>query len=180
MDEALSSDQFWWASAKPWWSLEEIIRGAVLCFSIIKDIPAIDNAKIEQARALYEKIISTAFQWKKSGKVYNMLNAQKNTTKIPFKERTLEQGGEKAVEYLAFTELFKRLEKEASAKGEYEKAILWRDAVWKIENKSDIYDAMHVIDLLRLEIPNYEIEQILTQHKEQYQKIRGGQPEQRE
>ncbi|MEK7217727.1 MAG: hypothetical protein AAB374_02370 [Patescibacteria group bacterium] len=180
MDEALSSDQFWWASAKPWWSLEEIVRGAVLCFSIIKDIPAIDNAKIEQARALYEKIISTAFQWKKSGKVYNMLNAQKNTTKIPFKERTLEQGGEKAVEYLAFTELFKRLEKEASAKGEYEKAILWRDAVWKIENKSDIYDAMHVIDLLRLEIPNYEIEQILTQHKEQYQKIRGGQPEQRE
>lgn len=179
MDEALSSDQFWWASAKPWWSLEEIVRGAVLCFTIIKDIPAIDNSKIEQARSLYEKIISTAFQWKKSGKVYNMLNAQKNITRIPFKERTFEQGGEKATEYAAFMDLFKRLEKEAATNGEYEKATLWRDAVWKIENKSDIYDAMHVIDLLRLEIPNYEVEQILAQYKEQYLKIRGGQPEQR-
>ena len=179
MDEALSSDQFWWASAKPWWSLEEIVRGAVLCFSIIKDIPTIDNAKIEQARSLYEKIISTAFQWKKSGKVYNMLNAQKNITRIPFKERTLEQGGEKATEYVAFIDLFKRLEKEAATKGEYEKATLWRDAVWKIENKSDIYDAMHVIDLLRLEIPNHEVEEIIEKYKQKYREIRGGQPEQR-
>ncbi len=179
MDEALSSDQFWWASAKPWWSLEEIVRGAVLCFSIVKGIPAIDNAKIEQARSLYEKIISTAFQWKKSGKVYDMLSAQKDITRIPFKERTLEQGGEQATEYAAFMDLFTRLEKEAAASGEYEKAILWRDAIWKIENKSDIYDAMHVVNLLRIEIPNHEVEKILTQYKEQYRKIRGGQPEQR-
>lgn len=178
-DEALSSDQFWWASAKPWWSLEEIVRGAVLCLSIVKDIPSIDNAKIEQARSLYEKIITTAFQWKKSGKVYDMISAQKDITRIPFKERTLERGGEMAAEYAAFMDLLKRLEKGAAAKGEYEKATLWRDAIWKIENKSDIYDAMHAINLLRIELPNYEVENILARYKEQYRRMRGGQPEQR-
>ena len=179
MDEALSSDQFWWASAKPWWSLEEIVRGAVMCFTIIRDMPGIEKDKIEHARFLYEKIISTAFQWKKSGRVYNMLQAQKNITRIPFKERTLERGGDEEAKYKAFLDLFRKLEKEAAAKGEYEKAILWRDAVWKIENKMDIYDAMHVVDLLRLEIPNFEIEEIIKEYQNKYRKIRGGQPEQR-
>ncbi len=179
MDEALSSDQFWWASAKPWWSLEEIVRGAVMCFSIIKDIPAIDKEKVEHARFLYEKIISTAFQWKRSGKVYDMLQARKNITKIPFKERTFEKGGDEEAKYLAFIELLKTLEKEAVGKGEYEKAILWRDSIWKIENKSDIYDAMHAIDLLRMEIPNFEVEEIIKKYQKKYREIRGGQPEQR-
>ena len=179
MDEALSSDQFWWASAKPWWSLEEIVKGAVMCFSIIKDIPGISKEKIDHASFLYEKIVSTAFQWKRSGKVYNMLQAQKSITRIPFKERTFEQGGEEGEKYKAFLDLFKKLEKEASVKGEYEKAILWRDAVWKLENKMDIYDAMHVVDLLRLEIPNFEVDRIIKEYQDKYKKIRGGQPEQR-
>src|SRR3989304_558431 len=29
LDRAIHSDQFWWASARPWWSLEMIERGAV-------------------------------------------------------------------------------------------------------------------------------------------------------
>ena len=179
MDEALSSDQFWWASAKPWWSLEEIVKGAVMCFAILKEIPGIDKEKVEQARFLYEKIISTAFQWKISGKVYSMLQAQKNITRIPFKERTFEKGGDEEAKYTAFLDMFKNLEKEAAVKGDYEKAILWRDAVWKIENKSDIYDTMHVVDLLRLEIPNFEVEEIIKEYQDKYKKIRGGQPEQR-
>ncbi|PIR41671.1 MAG: hypothetical protein COV30_02410 [Candidatus Yanofskybacteria bacterium CG10_big_fil_rev_8_21_14_0_10_37_15] len=180
MDEALSSDQFWWASGKPWWSLEEIVRGAVLCHSVIKSIPEINRDVSEKASFLYEKIISTAFQWKKSGKIYNLLNAKKNINRIPFKERTLEKGGEETAKYNAFIEMFKRLEKEASDNREYEKAILWRDAVWKIENKSDIYDAMHAIDLLRLNISNHEVEEIIEKYKQKYREIRGGQPEQRE
>ena len=27
LDSALHSDQFWWSSARPWWSLEMIERG---------------------------------------------------------------------------------------------------------------------------------------------------------
>lgn len=179
MDEALASDHFWWASGKPWWSFEEIVRGAVMCLTIVKEIPGINDEKIEEARFLYEKIISTAFQWKKSGKVYDMIQSQKNITRIPFKERTLEKGGDEIPKYKAFLDMFSSLEKKAAEKGEYEKAILWRDAIFKIENKSDIYDAMHVVDLLRLEIPNDEVEKIISKYQAEYRKIRGGQPEQR-
>lgn len=179
MDEALASDHFWWASAKPWWSIEEIERGVFMCLLIIRNIPGIHHEKVERARHLYEKIISTAFQWKRSGKIDSMMQGQKTAVRIPFKERTLEKGGNEAAVYQAFIDMFKCLEKEAAQKGEYEKAVLWRDAVWKIENKSDIYDAIHAVDMLRLEIPNEEIERTLDQYTEKYRKIRGGQPEQR-
>lgn len=180
MDEALSSDQFWWASGKPWWSLEEIVRGAVLCYGVIKKNPQVESSLKEQASSLYEKIISTAFQWKESGRVYQMLNERENIEKIPFKERTLEQGGDKAMEYEAFLAIFKRLEKEAAEAGEYEKAILWRDSVWKIENKNDIYDMVHAVNLLRMEIPNHEVDKIIKEYQDKYRAIRGGQPEQRD
>ena len=75
--------------------------------------------------------------------------------------------------------MFKELEKKAVTKQEYEKAIMWRDAIYKIENKTDIYDMVHVVELLRLEIPNEEVEKILDKYTDKYKKIRGGQPEQR-
>ena len=62
---------------------------------------------------------------------------------------------------------------------EYEKAVLWRDALFKLENKLDVYDMINAIDLLRLEIGNEEVEKILNKYTKKYHKIRGGQPEQR-
>jgi len=70
-------------------------------------------------------------------------------------------------------------EKQAREKGEYEKAILWRDAVYKIETKCDIYDAINAIDLLRIELSNEKVETILNEYTARYRQIRGGQPEQR-
>ena len=75
--------------------------------------------------------------------------------------------------------MMKKLEGEAAAKGEYEKAILWRDAIYKLENKLDIYDTVNAIDLLRVEIPHKEVEATIEKYKEKYRQIRGGQPEQR-
>ena len=43
----------------------------------------------------------------------------------------------------------------------------------------DIYDSINAIDLLRIEIPNKEVEEKIEQYKEKYKTIRGGQPEQR-
>jgi len=62
---------------------------------------------------------------------------------------------------------------------EYEKAILWRDAAYKLKNKLDIYDTINAIDLLRIEIPHEEVEKTIEEYKDKYRKIRGGQPEQR-
>ena len=179
MDIALASDHFWWASAKPWWSLEEIERGAYMCLDIIRRIPNIDKNTLEQARDLYEKIVSTAFEWKRSGKIDLMSKQINSILRIPFKERTFEKGGVEKGIYEGFLSMFKDLEKKSAAKQEYEKAILWRDAVYKIENKSDVYDLVHAVELLRLEIPNKEVEKILDKYTDQYKKIRGGQPEQR-
>ena len=179
MDAALASDHFWWASAKPWWSLEEIERGAFMCLGIIRRIPNISHKNVERAGALYENIVSTAFEWKRSGKIYQMAKERQGIFRIPFKERTFEKGGVERGVYEGFMAMFKELELKAAKKQEYEKAIMWRDAIYKIENKTDIYDMIHATELLRTEIPNEQVEKTLDTYTEQYKKIRGGQPEQR-
>ena len=179
MDAALSSDQFWWASAKPWWSLEMIEDGAFRTLSLIKEILGVSEDKLMRANEFYQKIVSTAFMWQRTGKVRKMMQEQKGILRIPFKERTAEKGGEEEGVYRAFVQMMRRLEKEAAAKGRYERAILWRDAVYKLERKQDIYDAINAVDLLRTEIPHAEVEAIIEKYKNDYKKIRGGQPEQR-
>jgi len=179
MDICLASDHFWWASAKPWWSLEMIEVGVYRLLETIRLIPNISEEKLRMAADYYERIISTAFQWQRSGKIRRMMRERNAAYKIPFKDRTWRLGGEGGATYLAFLDMMRMLEKEAAAKGEYEKAILWRDAVWRLEHKTDIYEAINAIDLLRKEMPNEEIEKIIEKYRSDYRRIRGGQPEQR-
>ncbi|MEK7569386.1 MAG: hypothetical protein AAB500_00620 [Patescibacteria group bacterium] len=179
MDIALASDHFWWASAKPWWSLEMIEYGAYNLLETLRFIPDIAKDSLEQGRSLYEKIISTAFNWQRTGKIRMMMEEQKTILRIPFRDRTEGRGGAERGVYHAFVDMMKRLEKDATERGEYEKAILWRDARYKLENKLDIYDTINAIDLLRVEIPHKEVEETIEKYKAKYREIRGGQPEQR-
>jgi len=179
MDIALSSDHFWWASAKPWWSLEMIESGAYQLLDTLRTIPDVSKEKIEKARDYYEKIISTAFNWQRSGRIRQMMQEQKSLLRIPFKDRTISRGGAEKGVYYAFLEMMEKLEKKAVKEREYEKAILWRDAAYKLKNKLDIYDTINAIDLLRVEIPYEEVEKTIEEYKEKYRQIRGGQPEQR-
>src|SRR4030042_1012932 len=148
MDIAMASDHCWWASAKPWWSLEMIEDGAWRLLETIRMCPGIAREKLQKAGDLYEKIISTAFEWQRSGQVRKNALLQRSILRIPFKERTLEAGGAEEGVYWAFIGMMKKMEKKAAQAGEYEKAILWRDAIFKLENKLDIYDAINAIDLL--------------------------------
>lgn len=179
MDIALASDQFWWASAKPWWSLEMIEDGAYRLLDTLRHIPDVGEEKLGLGRDFYEHIITTAFNWQRTGKIRQMMQEQQAFLRIPFKDRTVGRGGAEAGVYFAFIEMMKSLEKTAVAKGEYEKAILWRDAIYKLENKLDIYDTINAIDLLRVEIPHKEVEATIEKYKSKYYEIRGGQPEQR-
>ncbi len=179
-DLALSSDHFWWASAKPWWSLEMIEVGAYRLLDTARHIPDISKEILEEARNYYEKIVNTAFNWQRTGKIRQKMKEQKSILRIPFKDRTIGRAGAEKGVYWAFTHMMERLEREAAAKGEYEKAILWRDAIYKLENKLDIYDTINAIDLLRVEIPHKEVEETIEKYKDKYRQIRGGQPEQRE
>lgn len=69
LDAALHSDQYWWASARPWWSLEMIERGA----KELKDtVLAADGSSVKDkkiAQDLYAKIIFMGFEWQRSGLV---------------------------------------------------------------------------------------------------------------
>jgi len=179
IDVALASDSFWWASAKPWWSLEMIELGTWRLLETMKAIPKISKDKVGKARNFYTRIISTAFNWQRTGRIRQMTKEQKSILRIPFKDRTIGRAGAEKGVYYAFINMMKALEREAAKRGEYEKAILWRDSVYKLQNKLDIYDTINAIDLLRIEIPHKEVEETIEKYKDKYRQIRGGQPEQR-
>ena len=177
MDIAEASDHFWWASAKPWWSIEMIEQGAWQLLETVKSIPHIAMEDVEKAEAYYKDIVVKAFYWQRSGKVKHLAREMRAATKIPFKERTLE--ADKPEVYAAFIETMEKEMKKAAQKQEYEKAILWRDAIWKLETKNDIYDAVHATDLLRQEIPLTDLEKIMDKYKKEYKRKKSGQPEDR-
>lgn len=179
LDLALASDHFWWASAKPWWSMEMVEDGAYRLLETLRMIPDVPHDALARAKDLYEHIVSTGFQWQRSGKIREMMREQRTILRIPFKDRTVGKGGAEKGVYDAFIGMMKRLEGEAAARGEYEKAILWRDAMYKLEHKLDIYDTINAIDLLRVEIPHEEVERTIEEYKSKYREVRGGQPEQR-
>jgi hypothetical protein len=179
MDIGMASDQYWWASAKPWWSLEMIESGAFSLLDTLRKISRVPAKDLQRAAKLYELIVSTAFSWQRTGKIRQMSREQNALLRIPFKDRTLGKGGEEAGVYRAFIDMMKDLEKKAATKQEYEQAILWRDAVIKLDKKSDIYDAVNAIDLLRTRIPNKQVEETIARYKKSYRRLRGGQPEQR-
>lgn len=179
MDRSLASDHFWWASAKPWWSMEMIEDGAYHLLDTLRSIPNVNELILNKAGKLYEDIVSTGFNWQRTGKIKEMMHHQKNTARIPFVDRTIGQHGAEEGVFHAFIEMMKQLEKQAADKQEYEKAILWRDAMYKLKNKLDIYDTINAIDLLRIEISNETVEKTILKYKEEYSRLRGGQPEQR-
>lgn len=69
LDRSLHSDQYWWASARPWWSIEMIERGCKELFDSIRLVPNVSPAAVEKAKNLYHDIIFAAFEWQRSGKV---------------------------------------------------------------------------------------------------------------
>ena len=179
MDVALASDHFWWASAKPWWSLEMIEDGAFRFLDVIQSMESVPKEVLYKGYKYYMSIVSQASAWQREGIVRQMAVEQNESLRIPFKDRTLGKGGTEEAVYFAFIDLMKEQEKEAAKKGDYEKAILWRDAIYKLDHKYDIYDTINVIDLLRLEVGNGRIEEVINKYKDKYVGLRGGQPEQR-
>jgi uncharacterized membrane protein len=142
-----------------------------------------NKKEIEIGKKFYQDIISTAFKWQRSGKIEEKSRKYREAVKIPFKERTLEIGGIDV--YKIVISLMKKKEKEAIKNKNYERAILWRDAIWKLETKNDIYDLVHAVDLLRIEIPEKfkkldpKLNELFWKYKEKYKKIQSGQPEMR-
>ena len=69
LDGAIHSDQFWWSSARPWWSLEMIERGANDLKTVVNNSETATEAEKKRADELYRLIIYTGFEWQRSGLV---------------------------------------------------------------------------------------------------------------
>ncbi len=181
LDRAMASDQFFWASGEPWWSIEMIEKGAWAMLQVLKSIPGITKKELEKGEEYYKEILSSSFWWQRSGKIESMARKYREAVRIPFKERTLEVGGEEV--YKTIISLIEKKMSEGSKEKNYEKAILWRDAIWKLETKNDIYDLMHAVDRLRIELPDEfkdidpKLNDLFGKYKEKYDKIKPGQPE---
>lgn len=180
LDPALASDQFFWASAKPWWMIEHIEGGAFALLDTLEAVPGISAETVQRGLDLYRQILWLSFDWQRTGKIDPVTpSGQDSTVRIPLRVHTLEAGGEQAAVWAAYLDLLKTEEQAAAGRGDYEAAILWRDAAYKLEHKLDIYDAWYVTDLLEHRLPNGQVQAVINEYKANYDHIRGGQVEQR-
>lgn len=67
LDAALASDQYWWASAEPWWSREIIVRETKELVGVIKDLKTISVGDRRHAEDLYGMIVRETDRWNKEG-----------------------------------------------------------------------------------------------------------------
>lgn len=171
LDKSLNSDPFWWASAKPWWSIEMVEKGMFALYKLIQEVPDVSEKSASMAEDLYKKILFIAHDWQRTGRVNQMANEEASERKIPLSKRF----GATAY-YHALLEALAQEEKNAASLREYEQCIKWRDAQYKLQSDLDIYDAVHIIDQFRNEGNFERFQEILKEYKEKYNFISKGQP----
>jgi len=132
LDEALHSDQYWWASAKPWWSLEMIERGAFDLLNSIKAVKGLPQEDYKKAYDLYITIITLGFDWQRSGKVEEMARAEDEE----IRQRT--DIGLPSLDPREIEKMIANLDKQrvaASKRQEYERAAQFRDRISELKQK---------------------------------------------
>lgn len=134
LDQSLQSDQYWWASARPWWSIEMIERGAKNLFDAICAAPDVDEGKIAEAKEMYRDIVFTAFDWQRSGKVDELAHSE---------DEEVRQRTDSGIPHLPKEEVDKmianlRVEIERVVKKEeFERAAQLRDRIKELEGYAD-------------------------------------------
>lgn len=130
LDQSLHSDQYWWASARPWWSIEMIELGAKELYDAITDKTGKDQKLQQKAKELYHSIVFEAFDWQRSGKV-DALARQEDEEFTRNVDVALPELPKEEVEKMT-----KRLRKEmktAADKEQFERATQIRDRIKHIE-----------------------------------------------
>ncbi|MFZ5424176.1 MAG: UvrB/UvrC motif-containing protein [Patescibacteria group bacterium] len=143
LNKAIASDQYWWASVKPWWSLEMLEQGAFTLKEVLKLLNSESSDSYKKALSFYRQILDQAFEWQRSGYIREKHLINSSTyMKKPFKERTPTEWYNQIV--LEFEDQMRK----AAEKNNFEEAIKWRDALIKLKQGTDIYDVLHVVDEL--------------------------------
>ena len=132
LDSALHSDQFWWASARPWWSIEMIERGAHDLLGVMNASKATQEEKAK-AEELYKQIIYISFDWQRSGIVDELARSENEE----IRER-LEEKEQLVVTKAEFEELKKTLIEQmklAAQTEEYHRAAMIKDRIRELEEE---------------------------------------------
>lgn len=154
LDEAIHSDQYWWASARPWWSLEMIERGARELLEVIRTLCWAEEAKspvapnnrhlfnpvvttpgsriwVARAWSLYLNIVITGFDWQRTGRVEAM--SRKEDEEI----RMRTDAGLARIDPAEIKKMVKVLKKEmemVAENREFERAAQLRDRIKELES----------------------------------------------
>lgn len=140
LDRAIHSDQYWWASASPWWSIEMIEAGTKELNDVVQLNPASTAEEKKTAVELYHGIVFTAFEWQRTDKISERIKAsdedvtQRITTEVPH------------IPLAEFDTMVRNLDKQmlTSAKNkEYERAAQLRDRIIELEAKKDQITSPH-------------------------------------
>jgi hypothetical protein len=126
LDRALHSDQYWWASARPWWSIEMIESGAKELRDATLLTPGISENVRQKAECLYHDIVFTAFDWQRSG----IVDKISKTEDEEIRQRT--DVGLPKLPRIEVEKMVRRLEKEmklVASRQEYERAAQIRDRI---------------------------------------------------
>jgi hypothetical protein len=126
LDRALHSDQYWWASAKPWWSLEMIERGAKELKDVVLITPGTTAKDQQHAQQLYLDIIVLGFGWQREG-IVDQLAHQEDEEVRQLSDQGLPQLPKKEIEKIV-TNLTKEMNLMA-ARQEFERAGQLRDRI---------------------------------------------------
>lgn len=131
LDRAIHSDQYWWASAKPWWSMEMMERGAKELRDVVNVAPAATTQQKNRAQELYQNILFTGFDWQRSGLVEELAHQE---------DEEVRQRTDEGIPQLPKKEIDKiivNLDKEMHAMAEqqeYERAAQLRDRIKELRS----------------------------------------------
>lgn len=171
LDKGLGSDPMWWASAKPWWSIEMIEKGMSVLWKVVRTVPDASDKDKDCAEEYYKKILFLAHEWQRKGVVDVMAKEDSKEKMIPLSKRFAA-----TAHYHALLDALNLQEKKAASKREYEQAIKWRDAQIKLKKDLDIYDAVHIMDVFREKGDFKKFEKFLKKYRQEYRIISKGQP----
>lgn len=131
LDRAIHSDQYWWASARPWWSLEMIERGAYELKSAIQAVPDASREVKERAQKLYFDIVTCGFEWQRTGKVEEISRREDEEIRMRTDAGMGDLPREEIKKMVAH---IKEEMEEVAEHQEYERAALLRDRIKELES----------------------------------------------
>ena len=135
LDHALHSDQYWWSSARPWWSLEMIERGAYDLKQVIDQSEKATPEEKNLASDLYRQILFTGFEWQRTGKVDEISRNENEEVR----ER-LEEKEKLFVTKEEFEDMLKTLREQmrnAAETEEFHRASMIKDRIRELEEEMD-------------------------------------------